>query len=64
MGDTTLLYLSDRKGSPGMSKSPEEFKTMGYKYLVTASKDLIQDMQVKQTGKIVFQNDQFTLFEL
>lgn len=64
MGDTTLLYLSDRKGAPGMSKSPEEFKTMGYKYLVTASKDLIKDVETKQTGRIVFQNDQFTLFEL
>ncbi len=61
-GDTTLLYLSGRRGAPAIYKEPIDLKGLGYKYLVTSS-----DTQVKRMGhdyEIVFENEKFTLFRL
>lgn len=61
-GDTTLLYLSDRRGAPAIFKEPIELKSLGYKYLITSS-----DTQIKRMGsdyEIVFENEKFTLFRL
>jgi len=63
MGDTTLLYLIDRKGAPSIYKDPSELKKLGYNYLVT-----LNDGEIKQLKndkyQIVFENDKFTLFAL
>ena len=62
MGDTTLLYLADRRGAPAIFKEPIELKTLGYKYLITSN-----DTQKKRMGsdyEIVFENDKFTLYAL
>jgi hypothetical protein len=61
-GDTTLLYLSNRRGSPALYKSPEEFKAEDYKYIVTANKDSIESLKKKY--QIIFQNNEFTIVKL
>jgi len=62
-GDTTLLYLADRKGAPAIYKSPSELKERGYKYLVTASKDEAQ--KLKNEGySVVVENEMFTMIAL
>jgi len=62
MGDTTLLYLSERRGAPAIYKTPEELKEMGYSYLVTSSADQIKSM--KTEFKVIFENEKFTIFRL
>jgi len=62
-GDTTLLYLIDRKGAPSIYKDPPELKKLGYSYLVTLHSDLIKELKQKKY-KVVFENDTFALFAL
>lgn len=64
MGDTTLLYLSDRRGSPANYKSLEEFKLMDYKYFVTSNRDTIAKLLQENKFKIIFDNNQFAIFKL
>lgn len=61
-GDTTLLYLSDRRGAPAIYREPMELKNLGYKYLITSSTGEIKIM--KPDFEIVFENKKFTLFRL
>lgn len=61
-GDTTLLYLSERRGAPSIFKDPLELKKLGYKYLITSSEGQINSM--KTEFEIVFENEKFTLFKL
>ncbi|MFA6533492.1 MAG: glycosyltransferase family 39 protein [Patescibacteria group bacterium] len=61
-GDTTLLYLADRRGAPSIFKDPLELKKLGYKYLITSSEGQISSM--RREFKIVFENEKFTLFKL
>ncbi len=61
-GDTTLLYLSNRRGAPAIFREPIELKNLGYKYLITSSTDEIKIM--KPDFEIVFENEKFTLFRL
>lgn len=62
MGDTTLLYLADRRGYPAPYKDFVELKKMGADYFVT------QDQNYKITMDsqypLVFQNDQVLIFAL
>jgi len=64
MGDTTLLYLIDRKGSPGLNKGLKELKNMGYQYFVTLNSETIANTKKTELYKTVFENAQFTLFSL
>ncbi len=61
-GDTTLLYLSDRKGAPAIYKDPEELKKLGYQYLITENKDQINILKNKY--QTVFKNNKFIIFKL
>ncbi len=61
-GDTTLLYLSGRRGAPSIFKDPDELKKLDYKYLITSSQGQIDMM--KPYFKIIFENEKFTLFKL
>lgn len=63
MGDTTLLYLADRKGSPLLYRTPEEMKKMGYKYILTDKREIITMLSLKKYEKL-FENSQFALFAL
>jgi hypothetical protein len=64
LGDTTFLYLIDRKGSASIYKDLEEMKKNGYKYLVTMNQDTIKNVKSKYAYRVVFENSTFTLFEL
>jgi len=64
MGDTTLLYLTERKGSPALYRDLEEFRKEGYKYFVTLNAQTIADTKQKKLYKIIFENNQFALFAL
>lgn len=62
-GDTTLLYLTERRGAPSIYKDPPELKKLGYKYLITLHSDLIQNLK-NEKYKVVFENNTFAMFEL
>ncbi|MCL4364489.1 glycosyltransferase family 39 protein [Patescibacteria group bacterium] len=62
MGDTTLLYLSDRRGAPAIYKDPKDLKNLGYSYLVTSSQTEIN--LLKDKYEAVFENDKFSIFKL
>ena len=63
MGDTTLLYLSDRKGAPLLYRTPEEMKKMGYTYILTDKREVIDQLVLHKYEKL-FENNQFALFAL
>jgi len=63
MGDTTLLYLANRKGSPLLYRTPEEFKKMGYSYVLTDKSEIIAKLKLAKY-KVLFENNQFALFAL
>lgn len=63
LGDTTLLYLIDRRGSPTVYKNPQQLKELGYNYLVTMDPNLITDLKEKKY-KVRFENNTFALFQL
>lgn len=63
-GDTTLLYLSDRKGSPAPFIPLDDFKKEGYSYFVTTHSDVISQYKMQKKYTVVFENDQFALFKL
>jgi len=63
LGDTTLLYLMNRRGAPAIYKEPDDLKKFGYQYLVTLNQDLIKQLKEKDY-QVVFENDSFALFRL
>lgn len=63
MGDTTLLYLSDRKGSPLLYREPDEMKKMGYQYVLTDKREIIDKLLLLKKEEL-FENSQFALFAL
>ncbi|MFH0773313.1 MAG: glycosyltransferase family 39 protein [bacterium] len=63
MGDTTLLYLSDRKGAPLLYREPSEMKKMGYQYILTDKREIIDKLALEKYEKL-FENNQFALFAL
>ncbi|NTU73726.1 glycosyltransferase family 39 protein, partial [Candidatus Roizmanbacteria bacterium] len=64
LGDTTLLYLSNRRGAPSVFKDLTELKGEGYSYFFTQKSDVISDLKKDNKFKIVFENDKFALFKL
>ncbi|KKQ01885.1 MAG: 4-amino-4-deoxy-L-arabinose transferase and related glycosyltransferases of PMT family [Candidatus Roizmanbacteria bacterium GW2011_GWA2_36_23] len=64
MGDTTLLYLMDRKGAPSVYKDPPELSRLGYSYLVTLNEGMRNDMKNKYKYQTIFENNKFALFKL
>ena len=64
-GDTTLLFLSDRKGSPAPILDLKYFKeNENYKYFVTQDKEVIARKKKEGTLKLKFENSKFAIFEL
>jgi len=64
MGDTTLLYLSDRKGSPMLSGTVEQLRNNEYRYVLTDQKKSIIELLNEKGVQIIFQNNQFALLRL
>lgn len=63
IGDTTLLYLADRKGAPAVYKEVEELKQLGYSYIVTDKKDFADNLKEKG-HEVLVENDQFSLIKI
>lgn len=63
-GDTTLLYLSNRRGSPSPYKDLSLMKQDGYKYFITDKKYVIEALQSEKKFTFIFQNDQFAIVKL
>ncbi|MEK7499461.1 MAG: glycosyltransferase family 39 protein [Patescibacteria group bacterium] len=64
LGDTTLLYLSERRGAPSVYKDLTEMKSDGYKYFVTQKLDVAEEIIANKTHAPIFRSDKFILFEL
>ncbi len=64
MGDTTLLYLANRKGAPMLYKTLDQLKNDGYAYYITDQKDKVNEIKKNNTYAILFENDQFALIKL
>jgi len=62
-GDTTLLYLANRRGAPSVFKEPWDLKALGYTYLTTSSQDMINKM-IENNYKKIFQNNKLSIFAL
>ena len=62
-GDTTLLYLSDRKGAPAVYKDIDELKNLGYSYLVTSNEGLKTDLKSRNL-EIMVETDLYLLVKL
>lgn len=61
-GDTTLLYLSDRRGYPAPYRELPELKAQGAKYFITQNLDYEQ--KLKDQYSLIFQNNQVLIFQL
>jgi len=61
-GDTTLLYLSDRRGFPAPYKEFDQLKEIGAKYFVTQNLDYTN--KVDLFSSLIFQNDKVLIFKL
>ena len=64
IGDTTLLYLADRKGSPAPYKSLPEFKKDGYRFFVTQKKEVVEQIKKETDFRVVFENTEFAIIQL
>lgn len=62
IGDTTLLYLSDRKGYPAPILSWEELKKRNMDYFVTMKEEVGEDLKNKL--KLVLESDSVYIFKL
>lgn len=64
VGDTTLLYLSERRGAPSVYKDFDQLQKDGYKYFVTMKKSVIDDFKTKKQYELLFENEKFAIFRL
>ncbi len=64
VGDTTLLYLSDRRGYPAVTEGLPDLKKRGASYFVTQKSDVIAQLKKEKRFTVIFENDKFALFKL
>jgi len=62
-GDTTLLYLANRRGAPAIYKNPPELKKLGYLYLATSSESEINQLK-NEFYQVAFESEKLTIFKL
>lgn len=62
VGDTTLLYLADRRGLPAVTHDLEKLKSDGMQYFVTSRSDVAE--QNKEKYELIFENSEMFLFKL
>jgi hypothetical protein len=62
-GDTTLLFLADRRGAPSHFRDIPELQKMGYDYFVTSKPEVVKELKDKGF-EILVENDQFTLIKI
>jgi Dolichyl-phosphate-mannose-protein mannosyltransferase len=61
-GDTTLLYLSDRRGFPALSDEPDKLRERGIRYLVTY--DMTNAAKLSRDYETLFINDTVAILRL
>ncbi|OGK28898.1 hypothetical protein A3D06_02460 [Candidatus Roizmanbacteria bacterium RIFCSPHIGHO2_02_FULL_40_9] len=62
IGDTTILYLSGRKGYPAVTKDLDEIKKDGLSYFVTMNKSVADEIRKKKNP--YFESDAVYIFKL
>ncbi len=62
-GDTTLLYLSDRKGAPSVYEDPLVLAQKGYAYIATSNSGMVAQLK-KDKFTNIFENDKLSIFKL
>lgn len=62
-GDTTLLYLSNRRGAPAVYKDPKTLKDLGYSIISTTSTDMVNQLE-REDFKPLFKNEKLAIFKL
>jgi len=62
-GDTTLLYLADRKGAPGVYKDLNELKELGYTYFVTSNSGM-KDRLKRENYVVLVENEIYMIVKL
>lgn len=63
-GDTTLLYLSQRRGAPATYRTLRELKSIGYAYFVTLNREVVEKIKKEETFELIFENDKVSIFKL
>ncbi len=61
-GDTTLLFLMERRGAPAVYKEPQELKKLNYQYLVTQNMEYFNNL--KKDFPVVFEAKNFGIIKL
>jgi hypothetical protein len=64
VGDTTLLYLADRKGAPAVFEDLTKLKAKGYSYFVTQNGDVVKKIKAETKFSVVFESNKFAIFRL
>ncbi len=62
-GDTTLLYLADRRGAPSVYRDPKKLKELGYTIISTTSPDMVNQLK-GENFELLFQNEKLSIFKL
>lgn len=63
-GDSTLLYLSDRRGTGRKHSEIPDLQSEGFDYLVTFNQEYTDYLKKQYQTVVVFENDKLTLFKL
>lgn len=63
-GDTTLLYLADRKGYAAITEDLDSLKNKGMEYFVTLNKEVADNVKKETKFRIIFENDKVFIFKL
>lgn len=63
-GDTTLLYLANRKGLPATTADLEVLRNKGFSYFITQKPDVITAVKKEKKHSLIFENDKFAIFRL
>lgn len=64
LGDTTLLYLADRRGAPAVFDDLTKLKAKGYTYFVTQNGDVIKKIKAEEPFDVMFESNKFAIFRL
>jgi hypothetical protein len=62
-GDTTLLYLSERRGAPAVYRDPKVLKELGYSIITTNSQDMVKQLE-GDNFELLFENEKLSIFKL
>jgi hypothetical protein len=64
IGDTTLLYLADRKGAPAPYDDFAVLKEKGYEFFVTSNGEVIENKKAEGENPVVYEDERVAIFAL